>query len=98
MLSLLFLLAAFGAMWYFMIRPQQQQLRQHQQLVASLEVGDEVLTSSGIFGTIVGFEGDDDDIMALEVAEGVVLSVKRGAVTEVAVEDVDELDDPAEEV
>lgn len=95
MLSLLFLVAAFGAMWYFMIRPQQRQVRQHQELVASLEVGDEVLTSAGIFGTIVGFDSDDEEIMHLEVAEDVVLSVKRGAVTEVAVEDViEEIDEP----
>jgi preprotein translocase subunit YajC len=42
----------FLAMWYFTIRPQQQRLRNQRALVASLAVGDEVVTIGGLIGVI----------------------------------------------
>lgn len=87
MASLIFLAVAFGAMYFVLIRPQQQRVKEHQALVAAVEVGDEVLTSSGLYGLIVGIEGDHDEILRLEIAEGVVVSMARNAVTEVAVEE-----------
>jgi preprotein translocase subunit YajC len=42
----------FLAMWYFTIRPQQQRLRNQRALVASLTVGDEVVTIGGLIGVI----------------------------------------------
>jgi preprotein translocase subunit YajC len=49
----LFLLAVlFVAMWFFTIRPQQQRLRNQRMLVASLAVGDEVVTIGGLIGEI----------------------------------------------
>lgn len=78
----------FAAVIYFLfIRPQQRQMRQHQELVANLEVGDDIITSSGIYGTITGL---DDDTMEVEVADGVVLTMAKRAVAEVAVDEVDE--------
>ena len=46
-----------------LMRQQQRRLRQHQALVASIEVGDEVVTTSGIFGTITSL---DDETAQLE--------------------------------
>jgi preprotein translocase subunit YajC len=93
--SIIFLAVAFGAMYLVLIRPQQQRVKQHQALIAAVEVGDEVLTSAGLYGTIVGFDGDDDEILRLEIAEGVVVSMARSAVTEVAVEEPVDGDDGA---
>jgi preprotein translocase subunit YajC len=87
MASLIFLAVAFGAMYFVLIRPQQQRVKEHQALVAAVEVGDEVCTSSGLYGVIVGFEGEQDEILRLEIADGVVVSMARNAVTEVAVEE-----------
>lgn len=87
MASLIFLAVAFGAMYFILIRPQQQRVKEHEALVAAVEVGDEVLTSSGIYGTIVAFEGENDEILRLEVADGVAIAMARSAVTEVAVEE-----------
>jgi preprotein translocase subunit YajC len=42
----------FLAMWYFTIRPQQARLRNQRALVASLAVGDEVVTIGGLIGVI----------------------------------------------
>lgn len=61
-----------------LMRQQQRRLRQHQTLIGSLEVGDEVVTTSGIFGTITSL--DDDDTAQLEVAPGLALKVAKRAI------------------
>jgi preprotein translocase subunit YajC len=94
-MGLLIIIVAFGAMYFLMIRPQQQQRRMHEELVASLVVGDEVLTSAGLYGTITGFEGENDEVMRLEIAPDVVISMNRTSAIEVAVEDLaDDAGDP----
>jgi preprotein translocase subunit YajC len=76
-MELLFPLLFLGLMWFVLIRPQQQRVRRQQQLVASLEVGDEVVTAGGIVGRIVALNEDEAHI---EVASGVVMRFLRLAV------------------
>ena len=45
------------AMYFFMIRPQRRRTREAQELQRSIEVGDEVVTTSGLFGKITGEDG-----------------------------------------
>ncbi len=66
-------------MWVLLILPQQRRMRQHQEVIASLQVGDEVVTAGGVYGTITSV---DEDTLALEVAPGVVLRVLRNAVSQ----------------
>jgi preprotein translocase subunit YajC len=74
----LFVLAAtFVLLWVLFILPRQRQVRAHQQLVASLETGDEVILTAGIFGRIVAVQPDE---VSVEVAPGVDLRVARQAV------------------
>ena len=51
---LLPMLIIFGAFYFLLIRPQQKKQKQHQALVAGLQVGDEVLTAGGILGKVTG--------------------------------------------
>lgn len=76
---LLALLITFGLMWVLLILPQQRRMRQHQEVIASLQVGDEVVTAGGVYGTITSV---DEDTLAVEVAPGVVLRVLRNAVSQ----------------
>jgi preprotein translocase subunit YajC len=76
---LLALLITFGLMWVLLILPQQRRMRQHQAVIASLEVGDEVVTAGGVYGTITSV---DEETLAVEVAPGVVLRVLRNAVSQ----------------
>jgi preprotein translocase subunit YajC len=71
------IIGVFALMWFLLIRPQQQRVRRHQAVVASLAVGDEVVTVGGICGRIVAL---DDELASVEVAPGVTLRVLRGAV------------------
>lgn len=66
-----------GALFYFlMIRPQRNRVKKHQELVGSLDVGDEITTIGGIYGTI---EYLDDESAILQVEGGGRLRVARRA-------------------
>jgi len=78
-MGLLIIVIGFALMWVLLILPQQRRMRAHQALVAALEVGDEVMTTSGIYGTIVEVE-QGTDVLWVEVADGVELKMARGAV------------------
>ena len=76
--------------FYFMlIRPQQKRMKEHTALIAALDVGDDVLMSSGIYGTVVQI---DREMLEVEVADGVELRVARNAVSEIVDYDSDEDD------
>ena len=78
-LSLLVLFAPLFAIWYFLLnRPQQQQRRKLQAMLATLKTGDRVVTSGGIRGTIVSFR---DSVVLLQVAKDVKIELERSAIT-----------------
>jgi preprotein translocase subunit YajC len=71
-------LALMVAIFYFLlIRPQQRRVRQQRELVGSLEVGDEVITIGGMFGTIKRLE---DDEITLEVSPGTEIRMVKSAI------------------
>ena len=76
-MSGLILLPLLGVMVWLFVVPQRRQMKQHQQLIASLAEGDPVVTSSGIYGIITEIDGD---VIYLEVAEGIELKMSRAAV------------------
>ena len=88
--ALLPLLITFGLMWVLLIRPQKRRVEQQQAVVASLRAGDEIITSAGIYGTILSV---DDDTLFVEVAPGVSLRVLRQAVSQRIGPDDDDVDD-----
>jgi len=75
--SLLFIGVIMVVFYMFMIRPQRNRMRQHQELLGALEVGDEVETIGGIYGTIKSVT--DNDFM-IEIAPGTIVRASRGAV------------------
>ncbi|MEN3310579.1 MAG: preprotein translocase subunit YajC [Micromonosporaceae bacterium] len=79
-LPLLFIILIIGAMYFLMIRPQQRRTRAMQSMQASLGPGDEVMTSSGIYGEVVEIDEAEGSIL-LEVAPDVVMKFARGAVS-----------------
>jgi len=48
-----------GVMYVLMIRPQRQRQAQQQSMIDNAGIGDDILTSGGIYGTITQVEGDD---------------------------------------
>ena len=74
----LLFIVLIAVMWAALIIPQQRKMRRQRELVESLEVGDDVMLSSGIYGTITG---EDDDDLFLTITEGVEIRIARGAVS-----------------
>lgn len=82
MMDNLFILGMLFFIFYFiLIRPQQKRLKIQRDLMKSLQKGNKIMTSGGIIGTIAKFEGDD--IVVVEVAQGIKIRIARVAVTEV---------------
>jgi len=69
-----------GVMYFLMIRPQQKRVKEHQGLMSTLKTGDEVVTSSGIIGTIAGMS---EKVVTLEVSKNVQLKVLKSQVNQV---------------
>lgn len=63
--------------WLLFVRPAQRRQREMGSMQRALTVGDEVMLTSGIFGTVRALH---DDSFSLEVADGVTLRVVRAAV------------------
>ena len=63
--------------WLLIIRPASRRQRELATLQRSLEVGDEVMLTSGIFATVAELA---DDHLRVRLAEGVTVKVARGAV------------------
>ena len=78
----LVLFAALFAIWYFLvIRPQQSQRRKTQDMLANLKTGDRVVTTGGLYGTVVGFQ---EGVVQLQVAPQVRVDVARVAISSLA--------------
>lgn len=76
-MSLIIPLAVLVLMWAVLILPQQRRVKAHQAFVDQLGVGDEVITTSGVFGTITAL---DDETASLRIADGVEITIARLAI------------------
>ncbi len=81
-LPLLFVVAIIAGMYFLMIRPQQRRNRELQQMQATLGPGAEVMTGSGIYGTVTDVD-EAEGTIDLEVSPGVSITFARAAVARV---------------
>jgi preprotein translocase subunit YajC len=97
--QLILLLAMLVLLWALLIRPQRSRQRQQQDLLSSVEPGDEILTVGGLYGIVQ--EIDDEDDLIVEVADAVHVRIARRAVAGVVKpddeEDAEDADDTADE-
>ena len=84
MAQLIVIVAMFVLLWLLFIRPQRQRAQAQQQLVSGIEVGDEILTVGGIYGTVLELR---DDELVLEIAPGTRVRAARRAVAAVMPDD-----------
>lgn len=91
LLPLLLMFGLLGLMMYFMSRRQRKAQEQQQQLQNSLSVGDRVMTTSGLYGTVT--DTSSDATITIEIAPGMETEWLRAAVREKANPTVDEDDE-----
>lgn len=77
MLPLLIMVVVF---YFLLIRPQSKRAKEHRALIASLQVGSEVVTSGGILGKITEVS---DQFVTVEIADGVRVKVQRHTISQV---------------
>lgn len=77
---LLPLLLMFGIMYFLVIMPQSRQRKKVQEMLGAVKNGDKVITTSGIYGTINGIDGDT---FILKVADNVKIRIARAAIAQV---------------
>ena len=78
MLQMIGMFAIFGVMIYFlMIRPQQKQRKEQEELLKNVKTGDKVLLNSGIFGIVSNVK---DKSLMVKIADNVKIEVLKTAV------------------
>jgi len=70
----IFFLVMLVFMYVLLIRPQRQQAKRHQEMLGSINVGDEVITAGGLYGEVTGI---DDERVQLEIDADVRVAVAR---------------------
>ena len=75
------LLLIFVVFYFLLIRPQQKKAKAHRDMVGGLQRGDKVITGGGLFATVAKVE---DDVLVLEIADGVRVKAARGTITELS--------------
>ena len=75
------LILIFGIMYMLLIRPQQKKMRAMKAMIEALRRGDQVLTGGGILGKVV--KVGEDNIIEVEIAEGVKVKVMKHTITQV---------------
>jgi len=84
LLNMVPIAAIFVIFYFLLIRPQQKQQKEHEQMLKDLKVGDKIVTTGGLFGTITGFKGDN---LEVQFSQTVKLTVARSAVSSVTAAD-----------
>ena len=87
----IFILVILVLMWFLLIRPQRRRQQDSERLLGSLEVGQEVVTAGGLYGTITALEEDEARV---EIADGVEVRLAKRAIAGVL--SVDEEEGPDE--
>ena len=76
----LFIIIAFALVFYLIVwRPQSKRNKEHKELVAGLEKGDEIIAGGGLVGKIIKVE---DQFIVLEAGTGVELKLQKSAVVQ----------------
>ncbi|HXT00977.1 MAG TPA: preprotein translocase subunit YajC [Elusimicrobiota bacterium] len=85
LMNLVPIAAIFAIFYFLLIRPQQKQQNEHETMLKNLKVGDKILTSGGLYGTVIRLTNETD--LEVQFSQTVKLTVNRTAVTKVVVAD-----------
>lgn len=97
-MTMLMYIVFIGAMLYFfLIRPQKKQMAQRKDMLAALNTGTRIATAGGLVGYV---RAVTEDMVYIEVAEGLILEFQKQAVASILDDDngsIDENDESFEE-
>ena len=73
------LIIIMALLWLVLLRPQQRRAKNRREMLSKLEIGDEVLMSSGVYGRIASF---DEQTVLVDIADNVRIKVTRDSIAE----------------
>ena len=84
---IIWILVFFGIFYFLAVRPQRRQRQAHQEMVAMLKKGDEIVTIGGMFGVVrrIG-----DDWVELEITKGTRVRFLKRAISQIVSEEEEE--------
>lgn len=74
------IIVMFVVFYFFMVRPQQKKVKEHQDLLSGLKQGDEVITAAGILGKITGIA---EKVVTVEIASDVKVKMLKSQISQV---------------
>lgn len=86
-LPIVFWVAIFALFWFLFIRPQKKRQQEHQRMIQSLKVGDQIVTIGGIKGTITGITDED---FKIRISSGVEIRMIKNSIGRKITKDEDE--------
>lgn len=92
--ALIIIVVLLLLMWLLLIRPQRRKQQEQQDLLSNLQIGDEIVTAGGIYGTIVDVEDTD---VTVEIAPGTNVRMAKRAVAGILTEDDEEYEEVEDE-
>lgn len=75
------LILIFAVFYFLLIRPQQKRVKEHKEMVSSIQRGDKILTSGGMRAKVVRVVNDSD--IEAEISPGVNVTIIKSTVSEV---------------
>lgn len=74
------LILIFIIFWFFLIRPQQKQMKEHRAKIDAVKKGDSVVTGGGLMGRVTKVTGDT---LEVELAPGIKVQAVKSMLTDV---------------
>ena len=71
----------FAVFYFLLIRPQQKRVKEHKEMVSSIQRGDKILTSGGMRAKVIRVINDSD--IEAEISPGVNVTIIKSTVSEV---------------
>ena len=87
----IFILVLLVLMWFLLIRPQRRRQVETQRMIEQLEVGKEIVTAGGLYGTVTAIEEGE---LRVEIADGVDVRIAKRAVAGIVSDDEEEETEP----
>jgi len=92
--GLIVIVVLFALFWFLLVRPQRRRSTEQVALIASLEVGDEIVSAGGLYGVITEMDGEE---LRVEISDGLVVRMARNAVVGIVEDDEEDAGEPEDE-
>jgi preprotein translocase subunit YajC len=89
----IFIVVLLVLMWFLLIRPQRRRQMETQRMIAQLDVGKEIVTAGGLYGTVTAV---DEGELRVEIADGVEVRIAKRAVAGIVSDEDEEPEETTE--